>query len=134
MEKIKMSDNKRKRFYHIQYINTGKTDYIETDRLLVIGRIYTLKDGQQCRVVRQAHFKYTFSDIENIYSVMSQYNKGSLQYGLAVRLRETLKSNVPAVRFSDEDREMLYDIYVEDTELTDEQREAISKVLNINNK
>jgi hypothetical protein len=126
-----MSDNKRNRFYHIQYINTGKTDYIEIDRPLVIGRIYNSKDGQQFRIIRQAHFKYTFSDIENIYSVMSQYNRGSLQYGLAVRLREALKGKVPAVRFSDEDREMMYEIYVEDMELTDEQRATIKKVLNV---
>lgn len=34
------------KFYHIQYIDNGKSDYIETNKTLINGRIYRLGNGK----------------------------------------------------------------------------------------
>lgn len=119
------------KFYHIQYIDNGKSDYIETNKTLINGRIYRLGNGKQFRVIKKAHFKYTFEDIDNIRVMMEDYDIGTVQYNLCMRMARAFKAKVPAVRFSDEEREILSYIYYENEYLTDKDRVTLRKVLNI---
>jgi len=119
------------KFYHIQYINTGKTDYIESNKILVNGRIYRLGDGAQVRVIKRAHFKYTFEDIDNIRVMMEDYDIGTVQYNLCRRMAKAFEAKVPAVRFSDDEREILSYVYYENQYISDSDRQTLRKVLNI---
>lgn len=119
------------KFYHIQYIDTGKTDYLETTKPLINGRIYRLGNGRQIRVIRKANFKYTFEDIDNIRVMMEDYDIGTVQYNLCVRMNKAFNSKVPAVRFSDEEREILSYVYYENDFIGDKCKETLKKVLNI---
>lgn len=119
------------KFYHIQYVDNGKSDYIETNKPLINGRIYRLGNGRQFRVIKRAHFKYTFEDIDNIRVMMEDYDIGTVQYNLCMRMTRTFKAKVPAVRFSDEEREILSYVYYENEYITDKDRETLRKVLNI---
>ena len=119
------------KFYHIQYVDNGKSDYIETNKPLINGRIYRLGNGKQFRVIKRAHFKYTFEDIDNIRVMMEDYDIGTVQYNLCMRMTKAFKAKVPAVRFSDEEREILSYVYYENEYITDKDRATLRKVLNI---
>ena len=119
------------KFYHIQYVDNGKSDYIETNKPLINGRIYRLGNDKQFRVIKRAHFKYTFEDIDNIRVMMEDYDIGTVQYNLCMRMTKAFKAKVPAVRFSDEEREILSYVYYENEYITDKDRETLRKVLNI---
>ena len=119
------------KFYHIQYVDNGKSDYIETSKPLINGRIYRLGNGKQFRVIKRAHFKYTFEDIDNIRVMMEDYDIGTVQYNLCIRMARAFKAKVPAVRFSDEEREILSYVYYDNEYITDKDRETLRKVLNI---
>lgn len=119
------------KFYHIQYIDNGKADYLESTKPLINGRIYRLGNGRQVRVIKKANFKYTYEDIDNIRVLMEDYDIGTIQYNLCMRMNKAFKSKTPAVRFSDEERELLGYVYYENEYLTDNQRATLKKVLNI---
>ena len=119
------------KFYHIQYVDTGKSDYLESNKNLVNGRIYVLGNGRQVRVIKRAHFKYTFEDIDNIRVMMEDYDKGTVQYNLCMRMAKAFNGKVPSVRFSDEEREILGYVYWENQYISDSDRETLKKVLNI---
>ena len=122
---------KQGKFYHIQWLETGKADYIETNKTLINGRVYNMKDGKQFRIIKRAYFKYTFEDINNIRVMMEDYDIGTVQYNLCMRMARAFKAKVPAVRFSDEEREILSYVYYENEHITDKDRETLRKVLNI---
>lgn len=126
-----MSKIEQGKFYHIQYMDTGKSDYLESNKTLVNGRIYRLSNGRQVRVVKRAHFKYTFEDIDNIRVMMEDYDIGTVQYNLCIRMAKAFKGKVPSVRFSDEEREILSYVYYENQFISDGHRETLRKVLNI---
>ena len=119
------------KFYHIQYVDTGKSDYLESNKNLVNGRIYILGNGRQVRVIKRAHFKYTFEDIDNIRVMMEDYDKGTVQYNLCMRMAKAFNGKVPSVRFSDEEREILGYVYWENQYISDSDRETLKKALNI---
>lgn len=119
------------KFYHIQYMDNGKTDYLESTKNLINGRIYNLGSGRQVRVLKKAHFKYTFEDIDNIRVMMEDYDIGTVQYNLCMRMAKAFNGKVPSVRFSDEEREILRYVYYENQYITDKDRETLKKVLNI---
>lgn len=122
---------KQGKFYHIQWLETGKADYIETNKTLINGRVYNMKDGKQFRIIKRAYFKYTFEDINNIRVMMKDYDIGTVQYNLCMRMARAFKEKVPAVRFSDEEREILSYVYYENEYITDKDIETLRKVLNI---
>lgn len=126
-----MSKIEQGKFYHIQYLDTGKSDYLESSKTLVNGRIYRLNNGRQVRVIKRAHFKYTFEDIDNIRVMMEDYDRGTVQYNLYIRMAKAFKGKVPSVRFSDEEREILSYVYYENQFISDRDRETLRKVLNI---
>lgn len=119
------------KFYHIQYMDTGKSDYLESNKTLVNGRIYRLGNGKQVRVIKRAHFKYTFEDIDNIRVMMEDYDRGTVQYNLCMRMAKAFDGKVPAVRFSDEEREILSYVYYENPHISNSDRQTLRKVLNI---
>ena len=126
-----MSKIEQGKYYHIHYLDNGKTDYLESNKPLVNGRIYRLSDGRQVRVIKRAHFKYTYQDIDNIRVMMEDYNIGTIQHNLCIRMAKAFKAKVPAVRFSNEEREILSYIYYENEFISDSERETLRKVLNI---
>lgn len=62
---------------------------------------------------------------------MEDYDIGTVQYNLCMRMTRAFKAKVPAVRFSDEEREILSYVYYENEYLTDKDRATLRKVLNI---
>lgn len=126
-----MSKIEQGKFYHIQYIDTGKADYLESNKNLVNGRIYRLGNGKQIRIIKRAHFKYTFEDIDNIRVMMEDYDIGTIQYNLCIRMAKAFKAKVPSVRFSDEEREILSYVYYENEHIREKDRATLRKVLNI---
>lgn len=118
------------RFYHIQFMDTGKKDYFESNKPLVDGRVYRLQNGRTFRVIKKAHFKYTFEDIDTLRVLTEDYDIGTVQNRLSVRMAKAFNGKVPAVRFSDEEREILGYIYYENQCLTEEEKRVLRKVLN----
>lgn len=117
--------------YYAVTFEDGKNGYIKTNKTLRSGRIYTLKSGKNIRILNKSNFKYTINDIITIKNIMEQYDIGTLQYNLAVKLSSIIRSGIPSVRFSKDEKELLWDIYNYDKNLNDNDIRVISKVLNI---
>ena len=118
-------------FYLIKYLKTQRTDYLESKKQLYKNKIYTLTNGKQFKVIRKAKFKYTIEDIDNIRVMMEDYDIGTVQHNLCMRMARAFKEKVPAVRFSDKEREILSYVYYENEYITDKDRATLRKVLNI---
>lgn len=63
--------------------------------------------------------------------MMESYDIGTVQYNLCMRMNKAFKAKTPAVRFSNEEREILSYVYYEDNNITDKDRKTLRKVLNI---
>lgn len=122
------------KYYHITYTDSGETNVLKTTKTLKVGRYYRLKDGREAKIVRQAHFKYTPEDLKIIYNIVKDYDRGTIQYRLAQKLRKAVNSEIPSMRFTDDEREFFRFIYYECSDLADEELYVISKILGINNR
>lgn len=122
---------KQCKFYHIQWLKTGKADYIETNKTLINGRVYNMKDGKQFRIIKRAYFKYTYEDINNIIVMMEDYDIGTIQNNLYKRMVKAFDSKVPAVRFTRDEREILAYTYYENSNISESDKRTLRKVLNI---
>lgn len=121
------------KFYRIQYLDTGESNLIELTTPVKIGQTYNLKGSKRrFLVLSQAKFKYTYEDIDNIRVLMSDYDRGSIQYRLRVKMENAFKQPTPSVSFNDDEREVLgYVYYDRDLELTDKQKATLRKVLGL---
>lgn len=127
----KMGKIEQGKFYHIMYMN-GIKDVLETPKTLKTGRYYRLKDGREFKVIRQAHFKYTYDDIDTVRVLTEGYDIGTLQHRLSQKMARAFKSKTPSVRFTAEEREMLSYIYYENEFITDNDKRVLEKILEIN--
>lgn len=127
---MKNSSNKMK-FYLVQRNNSSIPDYIRTIKNLKLGRIYTLENGSQAKVIRQVHLKYSLEDVQNIADILKGGYEGTQQYKLWLKMKNIIKSQIPRLRFSDTEREIIYYIYVNNEYSTNEQKVTLEKVLNI---
>ena len=119
------------KFYLIQKVNSSLPEYLRTTKTLKIGRIYNLETGKQAKVIRQVHFKYSLDDIQNLVDLLEGGYNGTQQHKMWIKMRTIKNSQIPKVRFSDAEKEMIYYIYVNEEYNTDEQRKTLEKVLNI---
>ena len=119
------------RFYHIKYSN-GIKDILESTKALKIGRYYRLKDGREFQVIKEAHYKYTYEDIDTSRVLTEGYDIGTEQRRISDRMRKAFNSKTPSVRFTPMDREMLSYIYYENEYLTDKEKRVLEKILEIN--
>ena len=126
-----MSNIEQGKFYRIRYTDTYKEDIIESVKTLKIGRYYTFKNGRQFQVIKNAYFKYTYEDIDNIRVMMEDYDIGTVQYNLCKRMMKAFKQKTPNVRFTTEEREILSYIYYENEFISENHRKTLKKVLNI---
>lgn len=126
-----MSRKLQNKYYLIESIYTGKKDYVESLKPLVIGRVYTNSKGESYRIIRKVHFKYSYSDINNIITLMDGYSRGTVQYNLLNKAVRASKNKVPAIRFTEEEREVLYFIYSNSGDISDSELDTLRRVLNI---
>lgn len=118
-------------FYKIRYTDTYKEDTLESVKPLKIGRYYTLKNGKQIQILKKLYFKYTYEDIDNVRVMMEDYDIGTVQYNLCIRMTNAFKDKTPNVRFSSEEREILWYVYNENEYISESQRNTLRKILNI---
>ena len=112
--------NEKVKFYLIQKVNCSLPEYIRATKNLKIGRIYTLEDGNQAKVLRQAHFKYSLDDIQNLADMLVGGYKGTQQYRMYLKMNSIKRSQIPRVRFSEIEKELIYYIYTNNEYNTDE--------------
>lgn len=124
-----MEKSLKTKYYHIRYSDNGTSGILKTKKNLKIGRYYRLKDGREAQIIKQAHYKYTCSELEVIRRLTSEYNIGSMQRRLSKKMEIALRSGVPSVRFTGDEREMLSYIYYEDNSITDEDKKVLEKIL-----
>lgn len=123
------------KFYRIQYTDNGETAIIELVKPVVVGRIYTLKANyRRFLVLSEAKFKYTYEDIDNVRVMMEGYDIGTIQYRLCQRMARAFQAPTPAVRFTDEEREILSYIYYENEFISEKDRKTLRKILGIRKK
>lgn len=118
------------KFYHVRYTD-GTSDIIETTKSLKVGRYYRLKNGKEVQILKQAHYKYTYEDIDTVRVLTEDYDIGTLQHRLSQKMARAFKSKTPSVRFTAEEREMLSYIYYENEYLTDKDKKVLEKILEI---
>ena len=126
-----MKNIEQGKFYKVRYVHNYKEDTIESVKNLLVGRYYKLKDGTQFQVLKRIYFKYTYEDIDNIRVMMEDYDIGTVQYNLCMRMAKAFKAKTPDVRFSREEREILWYVYEENPYISDSHRKTLKKVLNI---
>ena len=119
------------KFYHIKYTDNLSKDIIESTKVLQVGRYYRFKNGREFQVTGKAYFKYTYEDIDNVRVMMEDYDIGTVQHNLCKRMYKAFQQKTPAVRFSDEEREILSYIYYENTHIRESDKRTLEKILNI---
>jgi len=126
-----INDTIKNKFYLIQIITKSKPEYMKSAKVLKIGRIYNLKNGEQFRVIREVHCKYTIDDIQNIMQVVDGGYIGTERHKMYNKMNEIYKSGIPRVRFTESEKEMMYLIYINNDYNTEDQKKTLEKVLNI---
>lgn len=126
-----MSNIEQGKFYRVRYIDNNKEDFLESVTTLRVGRYYTLKNGRRFQVLKNAYFKYTYEDIDNLRVMLEDYDIGTVQYNLCIRMAQAFKQPIPKVSFSREERELLWYIYEENEFISEKHKETLMKVLNI---
>ena len=125
-----MSEIKQGTFYRIKYKN-GKTDILESFVKLEPGYIYNGGNGKYFKVIGVINFKYTLEDIDNLRVLMEGYDEGTLQDNLRKRLAKAFKSQIPSIRISSEEKDLLSYVYYENEYLSEGDKATLRKVLGI---
>lgn len=119
------------KFYLVKYTDNYKDTVIETSKVLKPSRYYFTKDGRQVFVIKRLTFKYTFEDIDNVRVMMEDYDVGTVQHNLCMRMVKAFNQPTPAVRFSQEEREILSYIYWENHNIRESDKKTLRKILGI---
>jgi hypothetical protein len=123
------------RFYRIQYVDTRTPGIIELAKPVKVGKIYCLQNPyRRFLVLSEAKFKYTYEDIDNVRVMMEDYEPGTIQYNLWKRMVKAFNAPTPAVRFTDEEKEVLGYTYYENQFISESDRKTLRKILGIKNK
>lgn len=119
------------KFYLVKYTDNYKETVLETGKVLKPSRYYFTKDGRQVFVIKRLTFKYTFEDIDNVRVMMEDYDVGTVQHNLCMRMVKAFNQQTPAVRFSQEEREILSYIYYENPYIRESDKKTLRKILGI---
>lgn len=119
------------KFYLVKYVDDFTETVLETSKVLKPSRYYFTKDGRQVFIVKKLTFKYTFEDIDNVRVMMEDYDIGTVQYNLCKRMAKAFDQPTPAVRFSQEEREILSYVYWENPYTTESHKKTLRKILGI---
>ena len=128
---VNSNNSEKIKFYLVQVLSKSKAEYIKSAKVLKIGRIYTLGDGSQFKVIRQVHCKYTIEDIYNIMSLTSDGYSGTVRSSLHNKMSAIYKTGIPRIRFSETEKDLIYNIYVSGEYESVEQKHTLEKVLQI---
>jgi hypothetical protein len=116
-------------------VDTRTPGIIELAKPVKVGKIYCLQNPyRRFLVLSEAKFKYTYEDIDNVRVMMEDYEPGTIQYNLWKRMVKAFNAPTPAVRFTDEEKEVLGYTYYENQFISESDRKTLRKILGIKNK
>lgn len=95
------------KYYSVRYVNSTKVKVIKTTKVLKAGMYYFDNNGNQLEILRQTHLKYTIQDLKDVYSILSEYSVGSFQNIIANKLYRVIMSDIPIIRLSTEERDVI---------------------------
>lgn len=119
-------------FYKVMYQGDNKTRLFESNTELKINAFYRdNKNNRIFKVLNRCNFRYTLEDIDNIRVMMEDHDVGTVQSNLCERMNKAYNELNPAVRFTNEEKELMSYMYYEDEYLDNGQKETLAKVLGI---
>lgn len=119
------------RYYRVSEEKTGKTITIKSNIILKKNRYVKIKDNEYARVISESKFKFSIDDIKALSELLKDYDRGTLQNRLYRKLNLIISTDIPQLRLSKEDKELLSYIYYEDDTLENKYIEVLEKALNI---